>query len=68
MIRKNILVAQMKNESRSIKPNIESVPNDFQRYIRYINLVEKIKNLKEKQQFLKQEEDDRLDALKANGK
>lgn len=66
-IRKNILIAHMTN---SVKENLirqnNSVPDEFKKYVKYMNLKEKIKDLKERQRYLKHEEVTRMEALQSN--
>jgi len=67
-IQKNILVAHMTNsvkEKNVIRHN-NSVPVEFTKYVKYMNLIEKINSLKERQHFMKQKENIKMETLQTN--
>lgn len=69
VIRKNILVAHMKNPIQGSKTSKihESLPKEFKNYIRYNQFLEKKKELKEKQYYLKTEEKQKIETFEKNG-
>ena len=67
-IRKNILIAHMTNSVKEKNVRIQNhlVPAEFAKYVKYMNLKEKIKGLKERQHFQKHEENIKIETLQTN--
>ncbi|KAL7037397.1 hypothetical protein ACKWTF_009194 [Chironomus riparius] len=67
-IRKNILVAHMTNsvKEKNVIQQTHLVPAEFTKYVKYMNLKEKIKGLKERQHFQKHEENIKVETTQTN--